>query len=205
MNRKEQSRKTRGNSQVEQAIRKIESRHRAGKEILEKCTDRSPPGLVAELAAKYRVNPDTARKLRAMAIPDVGYTKAELEQWYQQFRKADFALTISHFVKLISVPKGEFRDEMTKKAIENRWSSHRLQAEIVALRPQKRRGGRKPTVVVGEQFEAEFARVLFSWNRWLMIHLEANELIRPEVHKEIKSLQRKMAKLLKLLGPSDLQ
>jgi len=102
-------------------------------------------------------------------------------------------------VKLVSVARGKDRDTLTAKAIENRWSSHRLQAEILALLGRRQVGGRKPTVVVGDQFEDEFTRVLWSWDRWLTIHLEANEQLSPTLRKEAESLQRKMGKLLRLI------
>jgi hypothetical protein len=59
----------------------------------------------------------------------------------------------------------------------------------------------KGTVVVGDQFEDEFARVLWSWDRWLALHLDANQQLSPKLLKETKSLQRTMAKVLRLLAP----
>ena len=53
--------------------------------------------------------------------------------------------------------------------------------------------------MVGDQFEAEFTRVIWSWNRWLALHLEANEELDPKLRKEAESLQRKMGKLLRLI------
>lgn len=67
---------------------------------------------------------------------------------------------------------------------------------MLALQGRRQVGGRKPTVVVGDQFEAELSRVIWSWNRWLAIHLEANEDLSPKLRKETESLQRKMGKRL---------
>lgn len=184
---------------IKEAISEIEICYRIGKDVLRKCTAVSAPGVIAELAAEHGVNRDKAQKLRAMAAKETGYTVAELKSLYQQFRKAEFALTISHFVKLVSVPKGKARDKLTTKAIENRWSTHRLQAEILAIQGRRQVGGRKPTVVVGDQFEDEFARVIWSWDRWLALHLEANEQLDPKLRKEAESLQRKMGKVLRLI------
>ena len=186
-------------SEIKEAISEIERCYGIGKDVLRKCTAVSAPREIAKLAAEHGVNRDKAQKLRAMAAKETGYTAAELKSLYQQFRKARFALTISHFVKLVSVPKGKARDELTTEAIENQWSTHRLQAEIVALLGRRQVGGRKPTVVVGDQFENEFTRVLWSWDRWLTLHLEANEQLSPKLRKEAESLQRKMGKLLSLI------
>ena len=185
--------------EIEEAISEIERCYRIGIEILKKCTAFSPPGVIAELAAEHRVNRDKAQKLRAMAAKDTGYTAAELKSLYQQFRTAGFALTISHFVKLVSVPKGKARDKLTRKAIENRWSSHQLQAKIVALLGRRRIGGRKPNVAIGDQFKAELTQTLWSWDRWLKLHLEANTDLRPELRKAVESVQKKIVALYGLL------
>ena len=185
--------------QVEKTIRTIEARYAIGKEILKHCGAVSPHGEITKLAARHNISRDMAQKLRAMATKDIGYTKSELNQWFREFRKAEFALTISHFVKLISVPKGRTRDSLTRKAIGHRWSSHRLQAEIISSQGRRQVGGRRPTVIVGDQFEDELARVVRSWDRWLVIHLEANKQISPAVRKEANSLHRRMDKLMGLL------
>ena len=187
--------KTRKNSQVEKAIQTTETRYAIGKEILKRCGQRSPDGLITELAAKHEVNRDHAQKLRAIADPKTGYMKSELNRWFREFRTTGFALTISHFVKLISVPKGETRDALTRRAIQQEWSTHRLQAEILAVQGRRQAGGRRPKVVIGPQFEQELSQTLWSWSRWLVIHLKEDESMRSEIAKELKSLQRKISRL----------
>ena len=190
---------TKSRNQVEKTIQKIEARYAIGKDVLKNCGPTSPYGLIAELAESYGISRDTCQKLRALVARESGYTKAELQRWFRRFRSAGFALTITHFIKLISVPRGNDRDRLTELAIENRWSTHRLQAEILFVQGRRQVGGRKPTVVVGDQFEDEFTRVLWSWDRWLALHLEANKQLSPKLRKETESLQRKMAKVLQLL------
>lgn len=188
--------------QVETAIRKIETRYEIGKKILRACGPTSQPGEIAALAKQYGVNRDIAQKLRAMAAPGTGYTKTELNRLFKQFREADWSLTATHFIKLISVPKGKLRDELTNLAIEHHWSSHQLQAEILARQGRRQIGGRKPNIVTGDQFENELAKVLFSWDRWLVYHLNANDDLRSGLQKELKSLHRKIGRLLKSLDES---
>jgi hypothetical protein len=191
--------KSKQNSQVEKAIKKIEDRYAIGQTILKQCGPTSPHGLITELAEQYGINRDHAQKLRAMASKETGYTKAELNQWFKRFREEDYALSISHFIKLISVRKGKERDHITQEAVTNRWSSHRLQAEILARQGRRQEGGRRPTVITGEAFEAELERTLWAWDRWLELHLEANPQVRPEIAKELKAIKKKISKVDQLL------
>ena len=185
--------------QIEQAIAKVEARYAIGKQILRDCGTVSPHGQISRLAAENNISRDMAQKVRAMADPEKGYTKSELNAWFREFRKAEFALTISHFVKLISVPRGRTRNSLTQNAIRHRWSSHRLQAEIISKQGRRQVGGRRPKVVIGSNFEQELSQTLWSWSRWLDVHLEQSESIRPEVTKQLKSLTSKISRLQELL------
>jgi hypothetical protein len=185
--------------QIEQAIAKVEARYAIGKQILRDCGPVSPHGEISWLAAENNISRDMAQKVRAMADPLKGYTKSELNAWFREFRKAEFALTISHFVKLISVPRGRTRDSLTRNAIRHRWSSHRLQAEIISKQGRRQVGGRRPKVVIGSNFEQELSQTLWSWSRWLDVHLEQQESIRPEVTKQLKSLTSKISRLQEVL------
>jgi hypothetical protein len=123
---------------VEDRIKKITSCYDIGKQILKKCGPRSPLDAIDKMAIEFDINGETVRKLRAMANPETGYTKSELNQWFREFRKAGFSLTITHFIKLISVPNGRKRDALTRQAIKQKWSSHLLQAEILALQGRRK-------------------------------------------------------------------
>lgn len=191
--------KSKQNNQVENAIKTIKERYAIGQAVLKQCGPTSPHGLIAELAEQYGINRDSAQKLRAMASKETGYTKGELNQWFKLFSKEGHALSISHFIKLISIPRGRERDRLTQEAVTNRWSSHRLQAEILARHGRRQEGGRRPTVIAGEMFEAELERTLWAWRRWLELHLDANPQVRPEIARELKTIQRKIAKVNELL------
>ncbi len=186
-------------SQVEIAIQTIEACYAIGQAILKQCGPTSPPGLIAKLAEQHGINRDHAQKLRAMASRGTGYTNRELDKWFGLFRKKDHALSITHFVRLVSVPKGSERDRLTREALTNRWSSKRLQGAIYAHLGRRKKGGRKPTVITGEAFEAELERTLWAWDRWLELHLEANPEMRPEIAKELNAIKKKITKVNGLL------
>ena len=191
--------KAKQNSQVEKAIKKIEDRYAIGQAVLKQCGPTSAHGLITELAEQYRINRDSAQKLRAMASKETGYTKRELNQWFRLFKEEEYALSISHFIRLISIPRGRVRDQLTRNALKKRWSSHRLQAEILARQGRRQGGGRTPTVIKGKGFEAELERTLWAWDRWLELHLEGNPQVRPEIAKELKAIKKKIVKVNELL------
>ena len=96
-------------------------------------------------------------------------------------------------------PKDKGRDRLTREALQHRWSSHRLQAELMARQGRRQEGGRKPTVITGEVFVGELERTMWAWDRWLELHLEANPQLRPEIVKELKAIKQKIAKVDELL------
>jgi hypothetical protein len=184
---------------IEAAIKKIERRYAIGQEILEACGTTSPHGMIAQLAEQYKINRDTAQKLRAMANPEIGYTKREMQAWFKVFRKQGHALSISHFVRLISVPKGKTRDELTREALEKKWSGHRLQKEVLARQGRRQEGGRKPTVIEGDAFLGELEQTMWAWSRWLDLHLNANPELPVELAKQLRAIKRSITKVNELL------
>jgi len=184
---------------VEAAIKKIERRYAIGQEIFEASGTTSPHGMIAQLAEQYKINRDTAQKLRAMANPEIGYTKRELEAWFKVFRKHGHALSISHFVRLISVPKGKTRDQLTRDALEKKWSGHRLQVEVLTRQGRRQKGGRKPTVNEGDAFLGELEQTMWAWSRWLELHLEANPELPVELAKQLRAIKRSITKVNELL------
>ena len=184
---------------VEAAIKKIERRYAIGQAILKACGTTSPHGMIAQLAEQYKINRDTAQKLRAMANPEIGYTKREMQAWFKAFRDKGHALTVSHFVRLISVPKGKTRDELTREALEKKWSGHRLQKEVLTRQGRRQEGGRKPTVIEGDAFLGELEQTMWAWSRWLDLHLNANPELPVELAKQLRALKGKISKVNELL------
>ena len=188
---------------VEQAIALIEERYAIGQEILRQCGERSPRGLIATLAQEYGINRDHAQKLRAIADPTKGFSPQELNRWFAIFRKEGAALTISHFVKLVSVPKGPKREGFAADALHHGWSTHQLQSMILSEQGRRKVGGRRPKIVVGPDFDQELSQTLWSWKRWLDIALEQKETIRPELVKQLVALNRKISALQNFLDDGE--
>ncbi|MEY4567328.1 MAG: hypothetical protein RLY14_2298 [Planctomycetota bacterium] len=190
---------TKNSRLIEEAIKKIERRYAIGQAILKACGTTSPHGMIAQLAEQYKINRDTAQKLRAMANPEIGYTKRELQAWFKAFRDKGHALTVSHFVRLISVPKGKTRDELTREALEKKWSGHRLQKEVLTRQGRRQEGGRKPTVIEGDAFLGELEQTMWAWSRWLDLHLNANPELPVELAKQLRALKGKISRVNGLL------
>jgi hypothetical protein len=190
---------TKNSRLIEAAIKKIERRYAIGQAILKACGTTSPHGMIAQLAEQYKINRDTAQKLRAMANPEIGYTKREMQAWFKAFRDKGHALTVSHFVRLISVPKGKTRDELTREALEKKWSGHRLQKEVLTRQGRRQEGGRKPTVIEGDAFLGELEQTMWAWSRWLDLHLNANPELPVELAKQLRALKGKISKVNELL------
>ncbi len=91
--------------------------------------------------------------------------------------------------------KDRERDRLTREPLKGKWSSHRLQAEIIAQQGRRQEGGRKPTVITGKVTRG----TLRAWDRWLELHLEANPTLRPEISKELEAIKTKIAKIDELL------
>lgn len=176
-------------------IKEIKKAYKIGKDILRQCTTHSPPGRISELAAKYGITRDKCQKLRQMANPKTGYTEKQLKKCYEDFRKAGLALTVSHFIKLVSVEDGRQRNRLTREAVKYKWSTHKLQREILKLSGRRMQGGRKPMIVTGDGFASELESQLYSWERWLSYHIEANKDIKPKLRKDLEDVKKRLKKI----------
>ena len=56
-------------------------------------------------------------------------------------------------------------------------------------------GGRKPVIVTGDGFASELESQLYSWERWLSYHLEANKDIKPKLRKDLNDVKKRLKKI----------
>jgi len=179
----------------------VEQGHDTGKKIRKEAGAGYGRGSIARAAETHGVSDEMARKLRALATPDDGYTDREIKAIAKRIRKGEARITITHLIKLLGVPRGKLRDTLLEKAFKESWSSHRLQKEIIAAIPRKRAAGRRPHIVTGERFVPELERQCWAWNRWLALSLEANPSVRGTLGKHVASLQKSLGQILAALEP----
>jgi hypothetical protein len=179
----------------------VEQGHDTGKKIRKEAGAGYGRGSIARAAETHGVSDEMARKLRALATPDDGYTDREIKAIAKRIRKGEARITITHLIKLLGVPRGTLRDSLLEKAFKESWSSHRLQKEIIAAIPRKRAAGRRPHIVTGERFRPELERQCWAWNRWLTLSLEANPPLRGTLGKHVASLQTSLNQILAALEP----
>ena len=191
---------SKSSNETRRRIKALKEAHEIGKDVLNQCDTYSQPGRISELAAKYGLTRDKCQKLRQMANPKTGYTKQQLEKWYKYFRKGGLALTVTHFVKLVSVPTRNHRDRLTRKAVKQKWSTQQLQREILKLSGRRMRGGRKPVIVTGDGFASELESQLYSWSRWLGYHLEANADMEPMLRGELNEVKQRLEGIHNILA-----
>ena len=72
---------------------------------------------------------------------------------------------------------------------------HRLHAEILARQGRRRVGGRRPAAAGKENIEAELARNLWAWDRWIVTQKDAIESLRPELQKLVGKLAKQIGKI----------
>ena len=179
----------------------VEQGHDTGKKIRKEAGAGYGRGSITRAAETHGVSDEMARKLRALATPDDGYTDREIKAIAKRIRKGEARITITHLIKLLGVPRGKLRDTLLEKAFKESWSSHRLQKEIIAAIPRKRAAGRRPHIVTGERFVPELERQCWAWNRWLALSLEANPPLRGTLGKHVASLQKSLNQILAALEP----
>ena len=179
----------------------VEQGHDTGKKIRQTAGAGYGRGSIARAAETHGVSDEMARKLRALASPDDGFTDREIKAIAKRIRQGESKITITHLIKLLGVPRGKLRDTLLEKAFKESWSSHRLQKEIIAAIPRKRAAGRKPHIVTGERFRPELERQCWAWNRWLTLSLDANPPLRGTLGKHVASLQKSLNQILAALEP----
>lgn len=161
---------------VEGAIKAIKDFHTLGVSLPEKQDhkDAYDQGTIEAEAKKKGISGDTLRKARQFADPKEGCTASELRELVKFIREVqpdqDDKLAVfskTHIIRLVSVPKRR-RLSLQKKAIEEGWSTAKLETEIATRYGTRRSGGRKghvPRDAIGLLTQIE--KMCETWRRWL--------------------------------------
>jgi hypothetical protein len=130
--------------------------------------------VIDQEATKHGMNPDTVRKARQFADPVNGYTVKELDALCRSIRKHQSApagaiFGRTHVIRILSVPKKQ-RWEVQKMAIENGWSTSKLEAHIATQFGSRRDGGRNPEVPEDlESVLVQLEGLCEGWRRWVEV------------------------------------
>ncbi len=134
---------------VRQARQALRDAHVIGRQILAACPrDSTNYGKRAiELAAaKYGLNPDTARKYRAYADPQTGYTHDEVDAICALCERHDRALGVSFLFRFLTIHDRRQRNAFQRRAIAGGWSMTEVDVELLKQFGRRRRAGRRPRI-----------------------------------------------------------
>jgi hypothetical protein len=186
---------------VELNINIIQRCHNIGSDILKLCGEYAPRNEMGKLAAKYEIPEGAARRFRQIARM---YSQAELDKLYQQFRKKNFAFSVTHFFISIGVGKTGIRKKLAQDAVRGKLG-------IEALRKLKLKiagnstgaGGRRPKVVTHESKQDLRAAIHFEsvkWQQSLERLLGEPKMIEPALKKRLDELRGLVQKVHALSG-----
>ena len=154
-------------------------------------------------------NDDVVRKVRRFADPKRGYTQHELERLIRRCKKHGRALGFSFVAKLLSLPKKpDVRSRLESQLIRERWSTLRLNQELLSRFGRRRQGGKKrqvPADVAG--MLAQFDQMALNWLRWSQRVREADSdqparinALPKKIRDRVLQLSDTLEELRKLIG-----
>ena len=181
--------------QIEQEIAKIQKAYDIGVDVLETCGEHATGGSLIRKAEQLKINPEKVRKLRMMAQV---YSQEALDEWYDHFEAQKYALTVSHFIKFVSVLRKATRDQLTKSAVKHHWSAHELQKQILATQGRRKQAGRPPKLATEKDVKQKLQQQFWSFNRWIDAHIDMLNVVDPKMAKHVSALQAKLRDIERL-------
>jgi hypothetical protein len=126
-------------------------------------------GVEDEKAGRQFRRPGTVSQKKNMAQARAFsrlYSQAELDRVLNRCRAAGWVLSVTHFLKLMTVPKDQYRDELQERAIRERWSTPQLTRVVRAMLGNRRPGsGRNPKVASFSDGLVQLARLAEQWRK----------------------------------------
>jgi hypothetical protein len=178
--------------QIESEIGKIQAAYDIGVVALETFGQHATGGSLIRFAEQSKLNPEKVRKLRMMAQI---YSQNDLDDWFDVFRESQYALTVSHFVKLVSISHKATRKSLTDSALKNHWSSHELQKQILAKQGRRKQAGRPPKLADKKDVKQKLQQQFWSWDRWIDAHLEMLRVVDPKMARHVAKLQAMLVEI----------
>jgi hypothetical protein len=180
------------NSKVEATIKEIEEAYSLGKTLIEESPEELTHGFTASLAAKYGISEEKIRKLRVLANEDRGFSRAELDEQFNEFRLTGKCLSLSHFIRSLAINKKLARKKALQLALEKEMSSHAFQEFITSKQPNSRGAGRKPKAGKVKNFNKVLGGMVWSWNRELTAKMKVNRLTTPGLEEAVIKMKTMM-------------
>lgn len=180
------------NSEVEATIKAIEEAYSLGKILMEQSPEGIIRGFTASLAAKYGISEENIRKFRVLANEERGFTHAELDEQFKEFRLKGRCLSLSHFIRSLAITKKSARKKALKLALEKDMSSNGFQEFITSKQPNTRGAGRKPKAGKVKNFNKVLGGMVWSWNRELTAKMKVNRLTTPGLEEAVIKMKAMM-------------
>ena len=191
-------------STLEKRISRIQECYKFGQRVLKECEPYSAKEELERVAAKIGIKPEQAAKYRAMAIEETGYSEQDIVDSVTAFRTEGRALTIGHFIRLLTVRDKKKREKLEGKALKNQWSLRRLQQEILADCGRRYDvPGRRPKIPDNlKSAVGSVAHQVWSWRHWLDAYLEAEVSNKnAKLKKQLQELSSQMRKVYESIEP----
>lgn len=182
---------------VEAALSNVRKCHAIGVEINNSCNgDHAPSGMIKQLAALHRIPQGNVRRYRQFAQM---YSTETVDQLFTECRGAGFALEMTHFMTLITVPNASIRKTLFGKAIKDKLSVGELRKlKIQMLGTSPTAHGRKPQLLkltdkrkVHQAVQLELRK----WNRWLSLVLTETNAIDKPLSEQLSKLKMLVNKI----------
>lgn len=183
--------------EVEDSIKRILWAFNLGLQLIKETGESKSKGLTKKLATRHTIHEEMVRKFRVLADTNRGFSREEMDEQFRQFRMKGRSLDLSHFIRSLAVPRGSVRNSILRKALARNLSSHQLQSLIASRQPNQKRAGRKPKVMVSDNFDMVLGRLVWSWARILSANLEVNKISNPQLEDTVKKMQHLMKLILK--------
>lgn len=181
-------------NRVDSSIREIENAYKLGETLLKNSPKGIIHGATETLARKYRIKAEKVRKLRALADANRGFTRDQLVDQFNKFRKKGRSLTLSHLIRSLAIKNRNRRKGALGIALEKKLSSHLFQGLITSMQAKPHRAGRQHKAIKLPSLDQFIQNKVWAWERELALHLDnkKNTFKDNELKEKVHALRASM-------------
>ena len=159
------------------AVKRLKDFYKVGLQSLRRHPNLLRYGEMKTEAGTARLKEEKTRKARQLASAKSGYSPKALELLSMHAKKKCFALSVTHAIRILTVPKDRRRD-IEKRMIDEAWSVSRLEMEIAGLFGKRRHGGRRRKIPAdAPAVLLQLEQMCEEWGRWYF-HLQREPEVR---------------------------